>query len=335
LPNLKKTDLKNLNEKIFDKLGKQTQKQLTMLVVGMGVLASLLVGLLLSGAFDEPEVAKEEPKVPMARIVVAKQDIPQRSIVQETMLQVTEVPANTLPPDAITDVATVVGKPVMVPIMQGDMLTSKKVLVDMKMAGFTGLIPEDCRAISVGIDDVTGIAGFARPGDYVDVMIVRKEGNDGGASGEIFMQNVMLLAINKSANPQTASSGGNDKEKKDGKKDDKKDGNSGGVTAGDTPATATLAMRAEDALRLAVALQQGKIYLSLRPYRPQDPFVLDTEFSIAGKTPVPADANANANNNVPKQNDQGSTQKVIIPPEVSAPEPEQPVVEVWNGDSKG
>jgi pilus assembly protein CpaB len=327
--------MQNLNDKIMDKLGKLSQKQLTMIAVGMGVLAMVLVGLAVSMSSDSEDDGKtaSEPKIQMARVVVAKQDIAQRSMIQETMLEVTEVPATTLPPDAVTDVSAVAGKPALVPIMHGDIITNKKFLSDPKMAGFVGLIPEDCRAISVGIDDITGVAGFAKPGDYVDVMIVRKDANE-GASGEIFMQNVMLLAINKSASPQTVSS--DSKGKKEEKKEDKKeDPNSGQVTAGDPPVTATLAMRAEDALRLAVATQQGTVYLVLRPYHPQESFVLDTEFSIAGKAPEVASSSNNDGN-------KGSTTiqyNTYTPENAPAASVQSPIHEtreifVWNGDKE-
>ena len=83
--------------------------------------------------------------------------------------------------------------------MQGDVLTDQKVLLDDKQAGFVGMIPPDCRAVSVAINDITGIAGFAKAGDYVDVMVVSDSREKNKVTGEILLQNVLLLAINKTS----------------------------------------------------------------------------------------------------------------------------------------
>ena len=43
-------------------------------------------------------------------------------------------------------------------------------------------------------------------------------------------------------------------------------------------ATATVAVTPEDALKLAVASQNGTLYLVLRPYHPKDVFTVNTDF---------------------------------------------------------
>ena len=126
----------------------------------------------------------------MTQVVVAKQDIPQRTVIKENMLKVVDMPQDAVPDGAMRSVSEVVDKLANVPIQQGDILTDKKVITDPKLAGFVGMIPPDCRAISVGISDITGIAGFAKPGDYVDVMIIRKNKGQGNVSGALLLQNV-------------------------------------------------------------------------------------------------------------------------------------------------
>ena len=159
-------------------------------MVSMFLGAAVFVSLTNSASESKPTNTAQRVKV-----VVAKQDIPQRALVKESMLQVVEMPADVLPAGAVTDMVNVIDRPASVPIQQGDVITDKKVLVDPRMAGFTGMIPENCRAMSIGISDVTGVAGFAKPGDYVDVMIISKGKEK--VSGEILLQNVMLLGINK------------------------------------------------------------------------------------------------------------------------------------------
>lgn len=246
-------------------------------MVSMFLGAAVFVSLTNNASESKPTNTAQRVKV-----VVAKQDIPQRALVKESMLQVVEMPADVLPAGAVTDMVNVIDRPASVPIQQGDVITDKKVLVDPRMAGFTGMIPDNCRAMSIGISDVTGVAGFAKPGDYVDVMIISK-GKD-KVSGEILLQNVMLLGINKTGGtgaeaPKSQPKNDNDSNKdQDKKQDAKAQDNSQVKASGDTMATATLALTPEDALKLAVASQNGTIYLVLRPFHPKDIFTVNTDF---------------------------------------------------------
>ena len=278
----------SLKDRLQDALEKLSYRQWIMIAAGASILLGLAVFFALPSANEKSarEQAMHETRV---KVVVAKQDIPQRTMVKESMLQVIEVPPDVLPAGAITDMVSVIDRPTSVPIQQGDILTDKKVLVDPRMAGFTGLIPENCRAMSVPITDVTGIAGFAKPGDYVDVMVITK--GNGKVTGEILLQNIMLLAINKTggdgaqAAPSSDNKDGKDSKDKD-KKDDSKDKKDAGgdqatvQASGEAMATATLAVTPEDALKLAVASQNGTIYLVLRPFHPKDVFTINTDFFL-------------------------------------------------------
>ena len=261
---------------ISESIGKLSPKQLGFLAVAVGVAAAFLVGIALANVSGTR--ASSDQMKPTVQVVAAKEDIPARAVIRESMLKMESVPADNIPDGAVSDMADAVGKPATVPIMQGDVVTTKKILSDPQAAGFTGMIPANCRAISIPVTDITGISGFAKPGDYVDIMLIRKGDKNGGrVDGEIIMQNVLLLAINKNASAETPNEGNGDKKKK--AKED-----ASNKAAAQPMATATLALRPDDALRLAVAAQSGTIYLVLRPYHPQDSVVLDTEFSIDGTT---------------------------------------------------
>jgi len=56
------------------------------------------------------------------------------------------------------------------------------------------------RAVSIAVNDVVGVAGFVLPGDRVDIMLTRKVGDT--QVNEVFMQGVMVLGINQTANQQ-------------------------------------------------------------------------------------------------------------------------------------
>ena len=269
---------------------KLTYKQWVSLAVFVSCLLGLMVFMSLSGSEIS---AQDGPKVEMVKVVIAKQDIPERTIIKDNMLKVVDMPADVVPAEAVRDISEITGNPTSVDIQQGDILTTRKIYTDVRMAGFAGTIPPNCRAVSVAITDITGVSGFAKPGDYVDVMVVSGT-RESGLRGEILLQNVQLLAINRTAGSAAAEAG-----KKSA--DSKNDGGDGTIKgSNDAMATATLALPLDEALKVATASQKGTIYLVLRPVAPTDIFTVNTDYRIPGdqkteavpkaSSPVPAPA---------------------------------------------
>ena len=246
--------------------------------------ASLILGLLVFASLNGMGANEEVKPVDSIHVVVAKQDIAPKTIIKESMVEVREVPASMVSDDAVREVSDIVNKPAKVEILKDDIISTRKVLMDITMAGFTGDIPPECRAISIAITDVTGVAGFAKPGDYVDVMLIAK--GDEKMTGRIVLQDVLLLAINKNTEQKqkAAGDGSSGDTKKTGdsadskNQSDKKSADAAKDEAISDLATATLALLPEDALKLITEAQEGTLYLALRPYKPRDKFTTDTRY---------------------------------------------------------
>ncbi len=246
--------------------------------------ASLILGLLVFAGLNGMGANEKVKPVDSIHVVVAKQDIAPKTIIKESMVEVREVPASMVSDDAVREVSDIVNKPAKVEILKDDIISTRKVLMDITMAGFTGDIPPECRAISIAITDVTGVAGFAKPGDYVDVMLIAK--GDEKMTGRIVLQDVLLLAINKNTEQKqkAAGDGSSGDTKKTGdsadskNQSDKKSADAAKDEAISDLATATLALLPEDALKLITEAQEGTLYLALRPYKPRDKFTTDTRY---------------------------------------------------------
>lgn len=264
-------------ERIREFLDKITYRQWVVAAGVVSVLLGLMVYFAMSG---DDEKAAEKPQTNLVQVVAAKQDIPERTVVKEDMLKVVEVPSELVPEGAFRDVADAVDHPTSTAIQQGDIVTSRKVYVDIRMAGFTGIIPPDCRAVTIPINDITGVSGFAHPGDYVDIMIISGT-KENGINGRIILQDVLLLGINRTADlPNTPT--GDSSQKDSGQKDDAGSQAVGSVNtkaSSDTMATATVALKPADALKLAAASQEGTLYLVLRPFKPRDMYTFDTDYA--------------------------------------------------------
>ena len=266
--------------KLMDVLNDLQPRQLLLLAGGTAVLVFLTVYIALTGiAGNSDEVKKAAPVVQtqaaVTQVVIAKEDIPARTVIQEGMLEIKEFPVEAVPRGAMMSMQEIVGQPAASTIYAGDIVTLSKLIVDKSKVGFVGEIPENCRAVSVGVSEITGVAGFAKPGDYVDVILVEKTNQ--GATSRFLLKNVLLLGINQDTAQGT-----------DGAKTDK---------AKTKPATATLALQPDDMLQLISAAAIGDIYLALRPFHTADTGnFLDTYTlrSVKGNEAVKAPAAAAA-----------------------------------------
>ena len=185
----------------MNKLSRLSQKKILAMA---GVTGTAMFGLIyttLSSAVADKSIVEQpqvvEVKTPTVAIVTAAVDIPAQTVIQEGMLKLTEIPQDMVTTTTVRDISKLVGKVTRVDVLTDDVFTEKKVFHNIEQAGLTGMIPPDCRAISIGISDVTSVSGFINPGDHVDVMMVYER--DGNIHSEIILQNVLLLAMGKRA----------------------------------------------------------------------------------------------------------------------------------------
>ncbi len=265
-----------------------TPRQLLLLCGVIALIIFLLIYFTLTRMTAEkpkPQPTPTKPVVTQVKdvtIVTAKTSIPERTLIKEEMLSIITMPSNKVPNGALMRTTDLVGRPTRVAINQGEIITTQKVFSSILDMGLSGRIPPECRAITVGISDVTGVAGFAQPGDYVDVMLVSSQVENNKVVSEMILQNVLLLAINKQVENQGSASA-----QSNAKGQNQNTGNQSKVTG--NPAMATMALVPEDALKLAAKAQLGQIYLVLRPYRPSNGVSDDTYYSVtkaSGKMPV-------------------------------------------------
>ena len=131
-------------------------------------------------------------------------------------------------------------------------------------AGFQGLIPDGMRALSFGINDISGVSGFAKPGDHVDILLISSQDGKNRVTSKMLLRDVLLLAINKSSMGQSAAPRKADKDENDGNKIPAQPRRTDTSSMG-TPAVATVALSPYDAAKLTASLQVGQLQLMLRP----------------------------------------------------------------------
>ncbi|HOJ62531.1 MAG TPA: Flp pilus assembly protein CpaB [bacterium] len=144
---------------------------------------------------------------PMAQVVVAKFKIPAGTAIKPEYLVVTELPAKAIPMNAFKTMEKLEGRVVNSDIYPGEVVLSSRLEPEGAQAGLSALIPKGMRAITLKVDDTTGVAGFVKPGNYVDVVTtIRSAEVQEGAISKVVLQNVKVIATGEQVevNPQDA-----------------------------------------------------------------------------------------------------------------------------------
>ncbi len=249
-------------QKIINKLNDLRPRQLLMLAGGMAIVMFSIVYFALSFISGQDVVEMQEQKPVTTQVVVAKINIPSRTRIQESMLQLKEMPVDMVPEGSISSFKDILDVQVKVSIFAGDILTIQKVFAEKSDEGFIATIPLDCRAVSISVNDITSVAGFAKPGDFVDLLLVEK--SQYSVTTNVLLQNVQLLSINKDMTGSNVVS----------------DTGVTTTTAINNPSIATFALHPEDVLKLVSASKLGEIYMSLRPTKPRNSFGNEVEYTI-------------------------------------------------------
>lgn len=136
----------------------------------------------------------------------------------------------------------VIGRGVVSPMVANEAITESKLAPREAGAGLAPAIPPGMRAISVKVNEVIGVAGFAVPGARVDVLATVR-GGDNTATTRVLVPNVQVLTAGTRYDQEQGS-------KRDGKP---------------IPSTVvTLMVRPNQAERIALATAEGQITLMLR-----------------------------------------------------------------------
>ncbi len=167
-------------------------KAVIPLVLGLGI------GLMaIKLTVDAVQNAQGTP-TELITTVIARTDIPASFAITPEMLNTVQTPATPLLPEgAFIDAEALVGRVTSKNITQGTAISPGNLAPPGTSPGLTERIPEGHRAVSVRIDEVSGIAGQITPGDYVDVIVVMKvrRNRQDETISRIILQRIKVLAI--------------------------------------------------------------------------------------------------------------------------------------------
>ena len=179
--------------------------------------------------------------IPTRPVVVAAGDLDIGAELRREDVRVIDWPANGVPANAISDPKDVIGRGLVLPVIENEPFLPMKLAAKDAGAGLPPVIPPGLRAVSVRVNEVIGVAGYVLPGTRVDVLAtVSPSGSSADMTSKVILTNVQVLAAGTKIDRET------DKNKP-------------------MPVSVvTMLVNPEEAERLTLASTEGKIQLALR-----------------------------------------------------------------------
>src|SRR5207302_8134200 len=179
---------------------------------------------------------------PQARDVIsvaaAAHDLAIGKRIQTDDLKMVTLDRKDLPRGVFVKASDVVDRAVAVPIFAGEIVLNGKLAAKGSGEGLTALIEPGMRAVSVQVNEISGVSGFVQPGTRVDVLFTRVFSN-GDAATTTILQTAKVIAYGRQLDPAA--------------KLDPRDTS--------RPTVATLLVSQDQAQKLVLAEQRGTVRL--------------------------------------------------------------------------
>ncbi len=197
---------------------------------------------------NESRIAELRKKVAntveLTDVYVAAADLKYGQVLTKDDVKTIEWPANSIPDTAFTNVEDLFGiegedefRIVIRLVDDGEILLSTKVTNLGEDAGVASRLAKGMRAFTLRVDVASGVSGFLRPGNKVDIYWTGQVDREKQVT-KLIMEGISLIAIDQSAGTSTSEA--------------------------TVAKTVTVAVSAKTVASLAQAQSSGKLLLSLR-----------------------------------------------------------------------
>jgi pilus assembly protein CpaB len=208
-----------------------------LLMIGVLALAlGAFVSTLVYQKLQSKGGSSNESGVP---VVVAAADIQVGAKIGDHDVRVAKFRQSDLPAGAYSKASQVTGRGVILPISKGEFVLPTKLAAENAGAGLPSMITNGWRAVSVRVNEVVSVAGFVTPDTYVDVLLTGTPAGSSEPQTTTVLQNVRVLAAGHNFEKSATGEAQN-------------------------TAVITLLVTPDDAQRLTLASQEGRIQLALR-----------------------------------------------------------------------
>ena len=166
---------------------------------------SLLFALVISSVFYQMTAraggSKKVEQSDVRDIVVAARPLSVGVTVKPADIKLSKIPAVAFPKNAFSKAEEVIDRPVISNVLMDEPVLEGRLAARGSGLGLAPVIPVGMRAVTVRVNDVTGISGFVLPGMRVDVLVTGRPPTAEGTMTATCLQNMLVLSAGTAMQP--------------------------------------------------------------------------------------------------------------------------------------
>jgi pilus assembly protein CpaB len=234
---------------------------LVIIVVVAGVIAMGVTSIITESqkSYEVRRLELEQKANAKGKVVYTIHDIAEGQPIPSDALEEKEIEQNKIPQDAITSNSLATGRIAKYGILAGQIVSQHDLAPQGISLGFESKLKEGMRAVTFGVDNNSGVAGFVTPDSHVDVVAMVGAGADTKASP--ILSDVEVIAVGQLYQK------------------------SPGQSAAMPSSSVTVCVSPEDANKLIKAISASKLYLTLRNDKDRTPVATVDVTSMFGGAP--------------------------------------------------
>jgi pilus assembly protein CpaB len=131
----------------------------------------------------------------MVDVVVAHADLTAGEELNTDNVVATQLPSNTVPAGSFSDPSELVGRVAAVSMVKNQTVVESMLARKGSPSGLQAVIPVGMRAVTIDINETSGVAGYVTPGCRVDVLQTLHDQVSNDLLGRAIAQSVPVLAV--------------------------------------------------------------------------------------------------------------------------------------------
>jgi pilus assembly protein CpaB len=172
----------------------------TVIPLGLALVLGLVAAILVRNAMAHRNTPNTSNGNTVA-VVVAKADIDPGKALEKEDLVIARVPAEIAPSHVFSDPNQLVGRVAIAPLARGQTIMESLLASTGSGSGLQALIPAGMRAVTIEVNEFTGVGGMLEPGCRVDLVSTLNDPKTHESMAKTILQYVQILAIGRNTTP--------------------------------------------------------------------------------------------------------------------------------------
>lgn len=136
------------------------------------------------------------------QVAVAAKQLDLGTALTPELMRMVDWPKESVPNGSFTESGKLAGRVIKMNVQAGEPILEAKLAPVGTTAGLSSVIPEGSRAMTVSVNEIIGVAGFALPGNYVDILVSTQDEKSKDPSkqiSKIVLERIKVLAVAQEA----------------------------------------------------------------------------------------------------------------------------------------